>query len=446
VSMASRSVFADHLDVNQVYGKAWTRFESFLVCFILAIHSTAVVTLPSKLGVPGLGFVWFFGGFLCMAFAVISPVQTLKAMVRGWPFVALTIWAAASTQWTVNQYETLRGVLLLLSTHLFAFALAARFSWYKIIELLAWTICGLVAVSILFVVGLPQIGQMQGEHQGAWSGVWAEKQAMGIYACHGILAALAMVWRGPKYRWWWLGVVICALGIIGSTGRTALITGIVSVAFGFWLRVFYRSVIGKVIGGWVAIVGTLIAIPIATGGFDTVLKALGRSSDLTGRTEVWEAVQRVGDIRPSQGWGFQAVFRGKDDMTSPYQWIMDQTDFLPANAHSSWLDIYIQLGNVGVALLVIATVWAWLSILLANKVSNNIIAFCGSTLAAITFISFTETNFVTPMELQWFLVVLIATKLFLGIPLKAQATDQQDEVEIIDEPLAGQLNGDTFTY
>jgi exopolysaccharide production protein ExoQ len=441
VSMPSRSVFADHLDVRDVYARSYAWLQDAMVCLILLIQSTAVVTLFSKLSVPGLGAVWLMGGALCLLFVFMNPMATLKGALAGWPFIILAAWAFMSFGWTVNRYETFRGGLLLMSSIAFAFAFAASYSWKRTITLTATCLCGLLVFSVVLAIVMPSIGQMQGEHQGAWAGAWAEKQAMGIYGCLGVLAAMAMAWMGPKYWPWWFVALICAIGVVGSTSKTALVMMFGAVLAAFWLRIFYRGFMGKVTGGWLAAFGAILAIPIATGSFDFALKALGRTSDLTGRTDVWEVVRNVANMRPNEGWGFQAVFRGKDDMTSPYQWITEATDFLPANAHSSWLDIYIQLGQPGFALLVVCMAWTWLGLIIGRKVDNYAFSFAGATIAALTFISFTETNLVAPMELQWFMVVLLGTKLFLPMgqqddPTQTSADSSQD----------GVLDGDTFTY
>lgn len=440
MSMQSRSVFADHLDIRDVYSRARLHVQDAIVCLVFLIQSTAMVTLPEKFSVPGLGAVWLIGGGLCIVLAAMNPVATLKGAIGGWPFILLAIWAAMSLGWTVDRYETFRGVLLLVSSLVFAFTLAGLYSWSRLITLLAISLCGLIGVSLLLVIAMPQIGQMQGLHQGAWAGAWAEKQAMGIYGSLGLLAALAMTWKGPPYRLWWLGVIMCAIAIVGSTSKTAIVMTLGAVLIAFWLRIFYRGFMGKVIGGWVAALGAILIIPIATGSFDLALKALGRSSDLTGRTDVWEVVAKVADMRPSQGWGFQAVFRGKDDMTSPYQWITEATDFLPANAHSSWYDIYIQLGNVGVVLLAIALAWVTFGLVWGRKTDNYALSFSGAVLAALTFISFTETNLVAPMELQWGMFVLLGTKLFM--PAETSHTDEDANLNSED----GSLTGDTYTY
>jgi exopolysaccharide production protein ExoQ len=436
VSITSRSVFADHLDVGSFYTRARDRFEEAIICAAFIIQSTAAVTFLNKLNLPGLGVVWLIGGLLCLLVAAMNPLATLKGAIVGWPFFLISVWASLSLGWTIDSYETLRAILLLWAGQIFVFAVAGKYSWDRIITLLAICLCGLVAFSLIVVVAMPSVGRMQDIHLGAWSGAWAEKQGMGIYASHGLMAALTMVWRGQAYRWWWLGVLICAIGIIGTTSKTALIMTFLALAVGFWFRIFYRGLLGKVIGGWLAALGAILIIPIATGSVDGLLKAMGKSSDLTGRADIWSAVQKVADMRPDHGWGYQAIFRGKDDMTSPYQWINEWTDFLPANAHSSWLDVYVQLGHIGVALLIACVIWAWIGLFVTREKSNRSIAFIAATLAPITFISFTETNLLVGMELQWILFTLLACKLFMPGDEQAATDSGQD----------GTLAGDTFTY
>jgi exopolysaccharide production protein ExoQ len=440
VSQISRPVFADHLNIPDVYARGYQWLTYGVVVVILSIQSTAAYNILNKFGVPGLGVVWFLGSFLCLLFAALNAKATLKGAIRGWPVVLLSLWAFASYLWTVDTYQTLRGLLLLVSAHVFAFALAGTYRWEQLIGFIAATLCTLAGLSVIMALALPQLGQMQSLHIGAWSGVWGEKQALAFYSSSGFIAALFMAGRGPNFRFWWIGAGVCAIAIVGSTSRTGLMMLFVSLAVWIWLRMFYRNVVGKVIGSWVIALGAIVSIPILSGSFDIVLKLLGRSSNLTGRTEIWKVVQQIGDMQPMHGWGYQSVFGNEDVMTSPFQWIAEATDFKPPHAHSSWLDMYLQLGQVGVGLLVLFTVWAWASLFFASKITNKERAYAGAALAGITFISFTETVLVTPLELNWFLVVLIACK--LNAPDNALAADKLSPVD----DNGGNLDGATYTY
>lgn len=441
MTLQSPTVLADHVDVRQIWATSRGRAEDALVCVVLAIHTLALVSLPQKLAggpLPGLGLVWAVGGVLCLVFAGTNLKKTAQAALHGWPVLLFTLLAWTSYTWTIDPYETLRGVLLLTCSQLFAFSLAARFTWERIIQLLAWTLVTLVALSIVLAIAMPSIGTMTDIHVGAWSGVWPEKQLLGIFACHGVIACLSLVSMGRKYAFWWIGVALCVVAIIGSTGKTALLMTAMAIGTGIWLRISNRGVLGAVIAAWIgAIIGGL-GIMAVSGGLDFILNALGRSTDLTGRTEVWDAVRKLGDMRPNTGWGFQSVWRGEMVITSPYQWVMDWTDFKPANAHSSWLDVYMQLGRVGFVLLAFIIGWVWFGILFRGAHNQAATAFAGANLMAITFISFTETNLAGAMDLQWFLVPLIGAKLYYDY--------RKAKKPIAASIAGGTLRGDTFTF
>jgi exopolysaccharide production protein ExoQ len=442
MTISHSTVMADHVDPRQVLATSWHRIEDAIVCVILAIHTTAIVSLPAKLSggsFPGLGAVWAIGGILCLIFAAVNLKKTLLAALYGWPILVLTLLIWASYSWTIDPYETMRGAILITCSHLFAFALAGRFSWERIIELVAWTLVTLVGLSIFFAIAMPRVGVMQDIHVGAWAGVWPEKQLLGIFACHGAIATLAMASLGKSRSWLWLfGTALCFLAIIGSTGKTAIIMTVMAISAGVWLRVFHRGVVGTALTAWVSVVCGGIAVLVFSGGLDFLLNALGRSSDFTGRSVVWESAKTLGKMRPMTGWGFQSIWRGKDVMTSPYQWIMDWSGFEPANAHSAWLDIFMQLGLPGLAILALCVGWAWFAVLFLGSKNRLAAGFAGANLMAVTFISFTETNLAGSMDMQWLFVPLLGTKLFYSY--------MHPDTRKTKTQSSGTLDGDTFTF
>jgi exopolysaccharide production protein ExoQ len=416
---------------RSLVARVLARADEAVFWIVVLISTTGPVALIQKLSggqAPGwLGAIWAVGAFLCVGFALRTPLQTLRAMVTAWPVMLLTAWIWASLNWSENPYETLRGAVYITCSHVFACAVAARFSWRRLIEMLALVIVTSVAVSTVLAVFIPRVGQMQEIHPGAWSGIWPEKQLFGMFACHGMIASLAMVAIGKGKSWWWIGVVLCAIAIVGSTGRTALLMSIASVGIGVWFWLLHRGLVISVLTTWVGMSVAIISTLVLSLGVGPILKLLGRSSDLTGRTEIWQAVREVGNIKPLTGWGYQAIWRGREDMTSPYQWVNQWTDFEPANAHNSFLDMYLQLGLVGVGLLALIMLWAWMAVIVRASQSDIATPFAAATLMAITLICFTESNLANFMDLQWIMVPLLATKLLLGdTPAPIEPQSQMD--------------------
>lgn len=81
--------------------------------------------------------------------------------------------------------------------------------------------------------------------------------------------------------------------------------------------------------------------------FDSVLDMLDRDSDLTNRTDIWENVVGIAQLRP-EGWGFVGVW---PIWAEPYSVIVDDTTVRATHAHNAYLDAWLQLGLLGLAIL-----------------------------------------------------------------------------------------------
>ena len=154
------------------------------------------------------------------------------------------------------------------------------------------------------------------------------------------------------------------VAIIGTTGKTAILMSFMGIAVfsvGWLVQKDLRVAIATL---WTAIVvGSAITYGL-TQGKEAVFRLLGRKPDFTGRTEVWREVEYVANKKPMTGYGFHAVWEDQTSVAGPYQWIADGTGFYPQNAHSSWLDITLQLGLPGLVLLAVCMATAWLATLL----------------------------------------------------------------------------------
>jgi exopolysaccharide production protein ExoQ len=402
--------------VQDPAGQAWARARLLdtVVVLVLVIATTAPVALMTKLGQAGFvqysGYVWLIAALAGFGLGILAPVRTFLAGLRVWPFVLITGWAAATFAWTMNDYETLRAVIYLAATHVTAVAIAAQFTWRRILVVVTWSLALTVLPSVFLAIAAPGLGRMQEIHAGAWSGLWMEKQLMGFYCCQLILAVGALVTLDRRLWPTALMIPVALLGIFGATGRTAMVmVGLAIIAMpvvGFYQGGRKRIVVLP----WLAVLGACVLGFAVLSGLDVALQALGRGADLTGRVEIWREVQALIEERPIKGYGYQAIFSTSADMTSPYQWIADNSGFTPYNAHSSWLEAQLGLGTPGLVLLIACMVFAWLVVLLRVRRDGAGSMFSVATLLTATVVSFTESTLLNQMDLQWLLVVLVVTK------------------------------------
>ncbi len=108
-----------------------------------------------------------------------------------------------------------------------------------------------------------------------------------------------------------------------------------------WAR--RRGAVFMVVAGTVGI--ALFAVFLDSAG--TVLQSIGRNSTLTGRTQIWAAVLSQ-HTNPLLGTGFESFWMG-----SRMQSVWDQSQQGIDESHNGYLEIYVNLGLIGLALLVL---------------------------------------------------------------------------------------------
>jgi exopolysaccharide production protein ExoQ len=93
--------------------------------------------------------------------------------------------------------------------------------------------------------------------------------------------------------------------------------------------------------------GFYVALDLLIGVTDLIASALGRDSTLTGRTEVWQVVS---SLTPSYllGAGYASFWLG-DRLSA----LWTRFGWRPYQAHNGYLEVYLNLGAVGLTLLVV---------------------------------------------------------------------------------------------
>ena len=88
-----------------------------------------------------------------------------------------------------------------------------------------------------------------------------------------------------------------------------------------------------------------------------LLRALGKSEDLTGRFDIWNSVITLAAERPVFGWGWVSYWA---PWVEPFNGLAVRKGVTYLQAHNAWLDVWLQLGILGVivfAALVLSTLW-----------------------------------------------------------------------------------------
>jgi len=142
-----------------------------------------------------------------------------------------------------------------------------------------------------------------------------------------------------------------------------------------------------------------------------VLQKMGRDSTLTGRTAIWEGLLRV-PINPLVGTGFESFWLGE---RLENLWTLDEFSNIN-EAHNGYLEVYLNLGIVGLALLGTLIVTAYrnaLRLLDRDPAAGRL--RLGFLVIAVVY-NFTEAG-IRSTDLVWIALLLVTTR----VAVSAQA-------------------------
>ena len=269
-----------------------------------------------------------------------------------------------------------------------------------------------VPVSMLFIKFYPQLGRAFEPWSGmaTSTGITTNKNMLGADC---LILGFFFFWhllqtrRAERSTWrrneLWLiagfSIGICWLfsQAHSATAFTSLIVGILIVVF-----VGIRSVNKNLIGRYMLAALLLVAVAELVFGISgRFSEALGRGSELSGRTLLWTRLLNM-DTNPILGTGFESFWLGERP-----ERLKGLFYFIPNEAHNGYLETYLTLGVIGVFLLVglfIATFWKTRLELFQNfEWGRYRLGF----LVAVILYNWTEAAFKTVNPI-WFVFYLIA--------------------------------------
>jgi len=214
----------------------------------------------------------------------------------------------------------------------------------------------LIPMSVVFIKYYPELGHTYDSWTGvaSYTGVTTNKNLLGyLLFVFGLLFVCTWTERqriqDQSHRRVETGICALLLFLIAylfylANSQTAFVAFAVSAMIAMAVR---RATIRRHIG---AIAVCLIAatwVVMATNLSGFVLAALGRDATLTGRTDLWEAVLPMA-VHPLFGAGFESFWLGPRLAS-----LWAQFAFRPTQAHNGYIEMYLNLGIVGLTLFMI---------------------------------------------------------------------------------------------
>jgi O-antigen ligase len=196
-----------------------------------------------------------------------------------------------------------------------------------------------------------------------------------------------------------LGLMISWLFWIADSATSLVCLAVgSSVIMGFRiLRDNYVS-IGRYVAITCVIVMSVMAIPEAPA---SLFQLLGRDVTLTGRTNIWSQVLEV-EINPLVGTGYESFWMGER-----VAWFWEKYAFKITQSHNGYIEIYLNLGVIGLLLFGGIIVSTYRSIGRQLGPCCDLSTFRLAVLITFVLSNITEAG-IKSTSLMWFLFLLIA--------------------------------------
>jgi exopolysaccharide production protein ExoQ len=349
-----------------------------------------------------IGFALLLGvGGFCIA--------TLPRGVRfRWDALTLLIalallWTVASCGWSAERGTTLRELARLLVYVGVAAALALRFDLRALMFVLAAGLAGSVATAVAFEIATGGFKPWHSDYRLTGS---MHSNILAVQAAVVALIAYAFALEPGKRAAFCWAVFLAAVSIVFLTrARTALATVVAGVAA--------VHVVGRPARQWMFLasgLATALAVVLIVastfglldrGGLLSVAN-MGRSDDaagdLTGRVPLWDFVWHESAGHHLEGFGWGAFW-----LTERVRTARDALHWFPRHAHNAYLQIVVNIGLIGLAMLVAIGLWSL-------RRAASLVARTGSTehralvavLAGIIVNGLAESAFAMPRDMGLF--------------------------------------------
>lgn len=302
--------------------------------------------------------------FLLAVSAVVSLARNrtrpphIDLVVAG-PLVSLLLLALLSPVWAIDRDITFRRVVVLVLLVLGAYAFAERLGVLGLTKLTLVVSATIVASAITAQVAFGSFRPFDGSWRLA--GV-VHPVALSWYSGLGAMAAIALSRQVPRRK---RVLVACSLAFLGVVLLTRTRTGLAGAVVGIAALVFLSNPrkLRQRIAGLSAVLGlALFGVVLAaamgltwskTYGSLVEITSLGRSDAVdqidtfTGRLPVWVASLQLAAERPLLGYGYNAF--SSPEMLGEFA---RASGWVPTSTHSGYVESLLDLGVIGLALLV----------------------------------------------------------------------------------------------
>lgn len=331
--------------------------------------------VPNTLTWYGAAAVWALAGAWGVALAVRAK-PTLQRTPRAlWVFLG---WCLVTTLWSHWWAATLASMVAQVLCALVAFVIASTLTWRRILDALSLAMRWVLLLSLVFeavvavVVRHPiaPVWSHYGDRHvpdafyfsraelftgGRIQGLPGNANLLAMVALLAAIAVAVQLADGRIRRARAIGwlVVAAVVFLLARSSTVVVATVVVAVValLALWIR---RTPTERRTPRYLAVAGAaVVVVGVGVAARGVLLGLLGKSSDLTGRGEIWSQVQGLIDQHPVVGWGWIGYWWPSIPTLAD---LAHRKGVTYLQAHDAYLDVWMQTGLIGLVLFAIYVV------------------------------------------------------------------------------------------
>lgn len=330
---------------------------------------------------------------LALGLFFIRVTEVSRLILReGWLLLFIS-WSVVSVFWSgPGVLESMLFLGTFIGAVLFGVCLAVYSRPDDAGKLLLVCIGALVLASVLVILLIPSIGTVEtirpgGEVVTRLTGVFAWNSDLGLIAGFLAVVSLAYWFRRRQARFL---VVSGAAGVltVASESATAIVGTLVAGAVVLSIR---SRLARRLLSLAAAAVGLVALSGGTTALIGSAFEIVGRSPDLTGRSVIWSYTADLAIQRSASGYGIGAA----PDLSETF-------GFELTHAHNGYLQLFLELGIVGVLLFCGSLVFTLLRVIRSGdelfagvitmfivcNFANNYLMYAGIVMVLYTWVAF----------------------------------------------------------
>jgi len=401
---------------------------SFVLVLTLLQGSSFTLTMAYRLE-SGAGqlatvvtLIWLFIYALALlGLAMSFGINWLTWLVRYRLTLTLLLAGVAfSAFWSVDSGLTIERSIHLIGSTIIAFYIGFSLPLVRLLKISGAVLGVLMVLSVVTALTYAPWGLEEYEGRNVWRGILTSKNTLGFWAAiSALLFATLSSWSQPLLsRMLYLVLMLTSMAcLVFSVSATSILSLLIAVLVIVYLQVAFKFRLGLIA---MMVLGVLVSAlaGIAFYYIDTA-ELIGRSGDLTGRSEVWKQTWELILKKPLTGYGYGVIWYPVESSV----WIQKQlTDFtwIVYHAHNGLLQVASELGLPLTALTLFMIVQQLIEIVYCQyqRQQQGVLFVLGFTVALLVS-NYSEARLLVNRELYWIFFIALPISMLQQVTVVA---------------------------